>query len=154
MPAISALIRFTSASLSSLRRRRLALIDRARARTDRVRSRSRVRVANPIALQPLAAVAAMPATPLASSHESDGYATLASTTVVSARTRFSFNTFASAALAISASFSADTAASPQRVVIFINVVGCGTRPPSGIRQNRRHVIESATSRHNGSNPSR
>ena len=39
-------------------------------------------------------------------------------------------------------------------MIFINVVGCGTRPPSGIRQNRCHVIESVTSRHNVSNPSR
>ncbi|CAG7641040.1 hypothetical protein E143388_08254 [Rhodococcus opacus] len=36
---------------------------------------------------------------------------------------------------------------PQRVVSFINVVGCGTDPSNGIRQNRRHVIESLTSRH-------
>jgi hypothetical protein len=28
------------------------------------------------------------------------------------------------------------------VVSFINVVGCGTEVSSGIRQNRRHVIES------------
>jgi hypothetical protein len=33
-----------------------------------------------------------------------------------------------------------TAVSPQRVVIFINVVGCGTRPPNGMRQNRCQVI--------------
>ena len=32
---------------------------------------------------------------------------------------------------------------PHRVVSFISVVGCGTRP-SGIRQVRRHVIESLT----------
>ena len=43
---------------------------------------------------------------------------------------------------------------PQRVVIFINVVGCGTLVPSGTRQNRRHARLSATSRHNGSKPSR
>jgi len=33
---------------------------------------------------------------------------------------------------------------PQRVVSFINVVECGTFPSIGIRQNRRHVIESLT----------
>jgi hypothetical protein len=38
------------------------------------------------------------------------------------------------------------------VVSFINVVGCGTLPSNGIRQNRRQVIESATSRHNNSYP--
>jgi hypothetical protein len=44
----------------------------------------------------------------------------------------------------------DRPAGPQRVVIFISVVGCGTRAPSGIRQNRRQVNESATSAHSGS----
>lgn len=73
---------------------------------------------------------------------------------MSARNRLVFNTRASCAFASSASFSSPIAASPQRVVIFINVVGCGTRPPSGMRQNRCHVIESVTSRHNVSNPSR
>ena len=92
--------------------------------------------------------------PFASNDESDGYATFASITVVSARTRFVFNTFASAALASNASFRSLIACSPQRVVIFINVVGCGTRPPNGTRANRDQLIESATSRHNGSNPSR
>jgi hypothetical protein len=43
---------------------------------------------------------------------------------------------------------------PQRVVIFIKVVGCGVAVPSGIRQNRYHEMEWATSRHSGSNPSR
>jgi hypothetical protein len=52
-----------------------------------------------------------------------------------------------AAFAHSASFSPATAASPHRVVSFINVVGCGTFPSSGIRQNRRHEIESLTSAH-------
>jgi hypothetical protein len=94
------------------------------------------------------------ATPLASNDESTGYATFASTTVVSARTRFVLSTLASAAFASSVSFSALTASSPHRVVIFINVVGCGARPPNGIRQNRCQLIESATSRHNGSNPNR
>jgi len=50
-------------------------------------------------------------------------------------------------LASSASFSPATAASPHRVVSFINVVGCGTRPSSGIRQNRSQEIESLTSAH-------
>ena len=35
----------------------------------------------------------------------------------------------------------------HRVVSFISVVGCGTRPSSGIRQNRRQEIESLTSAH-------
>jgi len=64
------------------------------------------------------------------------------------------SSFACAAFASNASFSPSTAALPQRVVSFINVVGCGTAPSSGIRQNRRQVIESVTSRHSDSNPSR
>ncbi|GAC1593147.1 MAG: hypothetical protein NVS3B21_13820 [Acidimicrobiales bacterium] len=71
---------------------------------------------------------------------------------MSARTRFVFNTLAATALANNASLRPSTADVPQRVVIFISVVGCGTPTPSGIRQNRCHEIESATSRHNGSNP--
>ena len=70
--------------------------------------------------------------------------------MVSTRIRLVRSSFASAALASSASFSPSTAAEPQRVVSFINVVGCGTGPSSGIRQNRRQVIESATSRHSDS----
>jgi len=42
--------------------------------------------------------------------------------------------FAPAALAHSASFSPSTACSPQRLVSFISVVGCGTLPSSGMRQ--------------------
>ena len=60
------------------------------------------------------------------------------------------NSLAAAALASKASLSPMTASSPQRVVIFINVVGCGTRVPNGIRQNRCQEIESDTSRHNDS----
>jgi len=67
--------------------------------------------------------------------------------VVSARNRVVRSSFASAAFANRASLQPSTAAVPQRVVSFINVVGCGTCPSSGIRQNRRQVIESATSRH-------
>ena len=67
--------------------------------------------------------------------------------MVSARSRAVRSSFASAALASSASLQPSTAAVPHRVVSFINVVACGTRPSSGIRQNRRQVIESATSRH-------
>ncbi len=69
------------------------------------------------------------------------------TTVVSARNRVVRNSLAFAALASSASLQPSTAAVPQRVVSFINVVGCGTLPSMGIRQNRRQVIESLTSRH-------
>ncbi len=61
---------------------------------------------------------------------------------MSARTRLVRSTFASAALANRASLSPSTAADPQRVVSFINVVGCGTDTSSGIRQNIRQVIES------------
>ncbi len=63
-------------------------------------------------------------------------------------------TLAACALASSVSFSASTVSSPQRVVIFINVVGCGTRPPCPTRQNRDHETESATSRHTVSYDSR
>jgi hypothetical protein len=66
--------------------------------------------------------------------------------VVSARSRVVRSSFACTALASSASLQPSTAALPQRVVSFINMVGCGTRPSIGIRQNRRQVIESATSR--------
>jgi hypothetical protein len=74
--------------------------------------------------------------------------------VVSARSLLVLSTLASAALASSASFRPSMALVPHRVVIFINVVGCGTATPKGIRQNRCQLIESATSRHKGSNPSR
>ncbi len=67
--------------------------------------------------------------------------------MVSARTRLVRSSLASAALASSASLQPCTAAVPQRVVSFINVVGCGTLPSIGIRQNRRQVIESLTSLH-------
>ena len=153
MAAISPLILRTSALASSLRRRSHAPMSWARRRTDRVRSRNFVRDASPAAL--IAAVnAASCATPLASRPESVGYATSASTTVVSARTLSRRTSLSSWALASSASFSPSIASDPQRDVIFINVVGCGTRDPSGTRQNRRHASESATSAHNGSNPSR
>ena len=67
--------------------------------------------------------------------------------MVSARSRVVRSSFASAAFASSASLQPSTAAVPQRVVSFISVVGCGTVPSSGIRQNRRQVIESVTSAH-------
>ena len=72
------------------------------------------------------------------------------TTVVSARTLSVRSSFACVALTSSASFNPATAVSPQRVVSFISVVGCGTLVPSGIRQNRCQEIESPTSRHNDS----
>ncbi len=42
-------------------------------------------------------------------------------------------------LTSNASLQPSTAAVPQRVVSFINVVGCGTVASNGIRQNRRQV---------------
>ena len=66
---------------------------------------------------------------------------------MSTRTRAVRNSFAAAAFASSASFNPSTATDPHRVVSFINEVGSGTRPSSGIRQNRRQVIESLTPRH-------
>ncbi len=74
--------------------------------------------------------------------------------MVSARTRLVRNTFASTALANNASLSPLTATLPHRVLNFIKVVGLGTAASNGIRQNRRQVIESLTSRHNDSYPSR
>jgi hypothetical protein len=73
---------------------------------------------------------------------------------VSARTLSVRSSFCPAALANNASLSPATAASPQRLVSFINVVGCGTRVPKGMRQNRCQEIESPTSRHSASKPSR
>lgn len=73
---------------------------------------------------------------------------------MSTRNRVIRSSFASAAFANSASLHPSAAAVPHRVVNFISVVGCGTRPSSGIRQNRRQVIESVTSRHKLSYPSR
>ena len=70
--------------------------------------------------------------------------------MVSVRIRLLRSSFASAALASSVSLSPSTAAVPHRVVSFISVVGCGTAPSSGIRQNIRQVIESDTSRHRDS----
>ncbi len=67
--------------------------------------------------------------------------------MVSARSRAVRSSLTPPALASSASFSPATAALPQRPVSFISVVGCGTLPSSGIRQNRRHEIESLTSAH-------
>ena len=74
--------------------------------------------------------------------------------MVSARSRVVRNGLACAAFASSASLHPSTAVVPHRVVSFINVVGCGTRPSIGIRQNRRQVIESETSAHKLSYPSR
>jgi hypothetical protein len=53
--------------------------------------------------------------------------------------------FASTARANNASFNASTALCPQRDVVFINVLGCGTDPPNGMQQNRCQLTESVTS---------
>ena len=47
-------------------------------------------------------------------------------------------------------FNSATVCSPKRRVSLTSVVGWGTRPPSGMRQNRCQEIESATSRHSSS----
>ena len=67
--------------------------------------------------------------------------------MVSARTRLVRTDFRLDGLASRARFNPSTALDPHRVVSFINVVGCGTAPSNGIRQNRRQVNESLTSRH-------
>lgn len=41
-------------------------------------------------------------------------------------------------------------ASPQRVVIFMSVLGCGTEDPKAMRQKRIQAMESPTSRQRGS----
>ena len=74
--------------------------------------------------------------------------------MVSARTLSSLTTWAAFALASRASFSWSTAPSPQRVVIFISVVGCGTASVMPMRQKRRQANESVTSAHSVSKPSR
>lgn len=51
----------------------------------------------------------------------------------------------------SASLSASITSGPHRLVVFINVVGCGIFSPSGTRQNRRHDNESAASLTTASN---
>jgi hypothetical protein len=145
-------IRRTSSLASPLRRRRFAAIDRTRRPAARERSRTVVRVAPPAARTRRTWLAMRP-TALASNPESVGYSTSAATTVVSARTRLVLNTLWSTALAHNASLSCSTVCAPQRDVSFSNVVGCGTAAPSGMRQNRRQLIESVTSRHSVSNPS-
>jgi hypothetical protein len=74
--------------------------------------------------------------------------------VVSARTLSSLTTWAAIGFLINASFSWSTAPSPQRVVIFINVLGCGTASVMAMRQKRRQARLSATSAQSVSKPSR
>jgi len=144
------LVRRTAASASSrpaaLRERSLNPIACARFPAARDRSRSFVRIAPPAARTRLP-VTAIRRIALANRPESVGYDTLLGTTVVSARSLVVRSTLASVALAKRVSFRPCTAAEPQRVVSFINVVGSGIFASSGIRQNRRQVIESPTSRH-------
>jgi hypothetical protein len=78
-------MRRTSSRASPERRLRLAAIERARLPAERERSRLLVRLAPPAALT-FFTVAEMRVIALASSPESVGYATSASTTVVSVRT--------------------------------------------------------------------
>jgi hypothetical protein len=128
------------------RARSLLAISRTRRAAARRRSVITVSGAPPAACTRRAVRTSLP-TALASSPESVGYATFAQITVVSARTLAVRRSLPAAALAHSASFSPATACSPHRLVSFISVVGCGTVPSSGIRQNRRQLIESLTSAH-------
>ena len=131
---------------SRARVRIVAAISRARRTAARRRSVITVPVAPPAACTRRAARTSLP-TARASSPAPVGKTTFAATTVVSARTRPVRSSLAPAALTSSASFSPATGPSPHRVVSFISVVGCGTGPSSPIRQNRRQLIESATSAH-------
>ena len=138
-------------------RLRRALAQRAGDLADLLAARRRsvttVPVAPPAACTRRTVRTSLP-TALAASPESVGYATFAGITVVSAGTRAVRSSLFPAAFAHSASFSPATAPSPHRVVSFISVVGCGTLPSIGIRQNRRHEIESLTSAHRLSKPSK
>ena len=146
-PALTRRIAAVLWSLPSLLRARIwAAISRARRPAARRRSVTLVPVAPPAA-RTRRAVRASPATAVATSPTSAGYATFAATTVVSARTRPVRSSFCPAAFAHSASFSPATAPWPHRLASFISVAGCGTRPSSPIRQNRRQPTESLTSAH-------
>jgi len=85
--------------------------------------------------------------PRTNNPESVGYVMSAGTTVVSARNHPMSTTPISTAFAMSAELSSSISSGRQRVVIFINVDGCGADPPIGIRANRSHDNESVTSAH-------
>ena len=74
----------------------------------------------------------------------------ASTTVVSARTRSRSTSPRPWAAASSSRFNASISSGPQRRVSLRIVDSSGTDASSPMRQNRRHVIESATSAHSRS----
>ena len=116
-----------------------AAISRARRPAARRRSVTLAPVAPPAACTHRA-VRTSPATALANSPPSVGYATVAAITVVSARTLAARSNFCPAALAHNASFSPATTCGPHRLASFISVVGCGTGPSSPIRQNRRQLV--------------
>jgi len=94
------------------------------------------------------------ATPAVRSEASVERTTLASTTVVSARTLSKRTTLAATALARSDSLSWVTVFYPQGLVIFMCVVGCGTASVYRMRQSRRHARESVTSTLGSQKPSR
>jgi hypothetical protein len=143
----------TSALASSLRRRSFEPIRCAACRAAAVESSKPVRGATPADWMRATSTAAL-AMPRTNRPESVGYLMSAGTTVVSARSQSMSTTPASTAAASSPAFSSSMSPGPQRVVIFINVDGCGTNSPIGIRQNRRQVNESDTSTHKVSYPSR
>ncbi len=71
----------------------------------------------------------------------------ASITVVSMRSLRHRSSLSSTSLPSWAAFSSPTVCGPLRRTSLISVVGCGTGAASGIRQNRRQLNESPTSRH-------
>ena len=151
--ASSPVIANTRSFACSLRSFRCAEIDRARRPAARRRSRTVVRDAAPAAWM-RATSATISVIARTNSPESVGYATLASTTVVSARTLVQLHHLLPGGLDQQRPVQRLDHLGPQRAVILPSVDGCGTVVPSGIRQNRDQQIESATSRHNVSYPSR
>jgi len=69
----------------------------------------------------------------------------ASTTVVSILSLRARSSLSAASLASSAVLRAAMVSGPQRRTSLLKVVGCGVGWSSGMRQNRRHEIESPTS---------
>ena len=151
--ASSPVIANTRSFACSLASFRCAEMNRLTSPAARRRSRTVVRDAAPAAWM-RATSATISVIARTDSPESVGYATLASTTVVSARTLSSFTTFSPAALTSSARFSASITSGPQRAVILPSVDRCGTSCPAESGRTSGEGIKSATSRHNVSYPSR
>ena len=137
----------TSALASSLRRRSHTPIECCRARASLVRSMKETFTP---ALRSRRSRDAIRHVAAVNSPESVGYLMSASTTVVSARTRSTSTSPRSSAAASSSRFNASISSGPQRRVSLRIVDSSGTVASSPMRQNRRQLIESATSTHSRS----